>query len=175
MSLQCKFFVIPIKNVQESEKELNGFLRSVRVITIHREFVAQGENSFWGMAVEYAADGVVRTGEGETSLTGRKKVDYRDVLSPEIFAIFSKLRDWRKAAAAQEEIPVYTILTNEQLAKIAEKRITTKADLREIEGVGDARVKKYGEAVIKIVSEFPENKGSANETERQSLSSDSNS
>jgi superfamily II DNA helicase RecQ len=66
--------------------------------------------------------------------------------------LFAQLREWRKSEAAEIGVPVYTIFTNEQLAKIAEQKIRTKAGLQEIEGVGEAKVKKYGEAVIEIVS-----------------------
>ena len=50
---------------------------------------------------------------------GKQRVDYKEVLSPADFALFAKLRDWRKATAEQEGIPVYAVLTNEQLAAIA--------------------------------------------------------
>jgi len=79
-------------------------------------------------------------------------VDYKDVLSPEDFAVFAKLREWRKKTADAEAVPVYTIFNNEQLAKIVEKKIITKKALQEIEGVGEARVKKYGDAVISIMT-----------------------
>jgi len=173
MSLQYKFFIIPAATAEESESELNRFLRSVRVITIHREFISNGQNSSWAMAVEYLKDSSKESG-AETAASGKKKVDYKEILSPEDFAVYSKLREWRKLSATQENITMYVILTNEQMAKISEKRITAKAALSEIEGLGDARVKKYGDAVIKIMSEASENKGSENETERQSVSSDSN-
>ena len=38
------------------------------------------------------------------------------MLKPEEFEVFSRLREWRKAAAEKEGVPVYTVLTNEQLA-----------------------------------------------------------
>jgi len=57
MTIQYKFFTIPLKATREVETELNHFLRSQRVLTVHREFVTQGENSFWTMAVEYLSDG----------------------------------------------------------------------------------------------------------------------
>jgi superfamily II DNA helicase RecQ len=79
-------------------------------------------------------------------------VDYKELLKPEEFQVFSRLRDWRKAVAEKEGVPVYTVLTNEQLAQIVQKRINTKAGLKEIEGVGEARVEKYGEAVLKVVA-----------------------
>lgn len=166
MALQYKFFIIPVTDCENAESELNRFLRSVRVITVDREFVSNGQNSFWGIAVEYLYGGATP----ETASSGKKKVDYKEVLSREDFTLFQKLRDWRQIAADQEGIPVYAVLNNEQLAKIAEKRITTEAALREA-GISDVRIKKYGEAAIKVVVEH---KGSENETQRQSVLPDSN-
>lgn len=164
MTIQYKFFTIPIKATQEVETELNRFLRSQRVLTVHREFVSQGENSFWTMAVEYLSDG----GDDTRKPSGKKRVDYREVLSPDDFALFVKLRDWRKQAAEKEAIPVYTIFTNEQLAAFAKKKVTSKVEMKEIPGVGEARMRKYGDAVLGIVSGFPrglEGMGQKNETD----------
>ncbi len=152
MSLQYKFFIIPIRSAAETEPELNRFLRSVRVITTHREFVAQGENSFWCMAVEYLSDGSPQS-HSENTAGSKNRPDYRELLSPEDFAVFAKLREWRKEVAEKEAVPAYTVFTNEQLAKIAEKRIIVKSGLQEINGVGEARIKKYGDAVIGIVAQ----------------------
>jgi ribonuclease D len=151
MALQYKFFIIPIRTGAEAESELNRFLRSARVVTTHQEFVVQGKNSFWCMAVEYLSDGSPQSYSENAATGGRIKPDYRELLSPENFAIFAKLREWRKEIAGKEAVPVYTIFTNEQLAKIAEKRITAKTGLQEIEGIGEARIKKYGDAVIAVM------------------------
>jgi hypothetical protein len=56
MALQLKFFVVPIRAIEQTEAEINRFLRSVRVVTTQREFVAQGDNSFCSLAVEYLSD-----------------------------------------------------------------------------------------------------------------------
>lgn len=163
MSLQYKFVAIPIKSPEEAEEELNRFIRSVRVITTHREFIDAGEKSFWSVVVEYVSD-------GEAAVQpGKKRIDYRETLSPEDFAVFAKLRDWRKVIAAEEDIPVYNVFTNDQLAKMVEKRIMTKAALKEIEGVGEARMKKYGDAVIKIIKDAFPDKGGENEKSQSPL------
>jgi superfamily II DNA helicase RecQ len=70
------------------------------------------------------------------------------VLKPQEFEVFSRLRDWRKAVAEKEGVPVYVVLINEQLAQIVQKKTNTKAGLKVIEGVGDARVEKYGDAIL---------------------------
>jgi len=148
MTIQYKFFTIPIKATREVETELNRFLRSQRVLTVHREFVSQGENSFWTMAVEYLSDG----GDDTRKPPGKKRVDYREVLSPEDFALFVKLRDWRKQVAEKEAVPVYTIFTNEQLAEMAKEKVASKVEMKGIQGVGEARMRKYGDAVLGVVS-----------------------
>lgn len=150
MTIQLRFFTIPARNPAGAEDELNRFLGAVRVVHIHREFVAQGENSFWSIAVECL------TGEpGQAGASGGKRkprIDYKEVLSPEDFAVYARLREWRKQLAGEEAVPVYTIFTNEQLAAMVERRAVTRAELMEIDGIGEARAEKYGAAVIDILS-----------------------
>jgi superfamily II DNA helicase RecQ len=146
--MQLKLFVLPIKNLGAAEAEMNAFLRGHRVLAVKREFVADGENSFWTFCVEYL-DGA---GAGAMLPGGRPKVDYKEVLKPEEFEVFSRLRDWRKSVAEKEGVPVYTVLTNEQLAQMVQKQVKSKAGLKEIEGVGDARVEKYGDALVQLLA-----------------------
>jgi superfamily II DNA helicase RecQ len=89
---------------------------------------------------------------GQKDSLKKSKIDYKQVLTPNDFALFAQLREWRKIEAAEIGVPVYTIFTNEQLAKIAEQKVQARAELREIEGIGEAKAKKYGEAVIQIVN-----------------------
>ena len=42
-----------------------------------------------------------------------------------------------------------------QLAQMVQKKINSKAGLKEIEGVGDARVEKYAEALLRWRAEGP--------------------
>jgi hypothetical protein len=105
--MQLKLFILPVKNLDAAEGEMNAFLRSHRVLAVKKEFVADGENSFWTFCVEYLdspASGASWPGKGP-------KVDYKEVLKPEEFEVFSRLREWRKAAAEKEGVPVYTVLT----------------------------------------------------------------
>ena len=86
---------------------MNAFLRGHRVLAVKKEFVADGEISFWTFCVEYldgAGAGALRSG-------GRPpKVDYREVLKREEFEVFSRLREWRKSVAEKEGVPVYAVL-----------------------------------------------------------------
>jgi superfamily II DNA helicase RecQ len=144
--MQLKVFLLPIKNVTAAEAEMNAFLRSHRVLAVKKEFVCDGENSFWTFCVEYLESAPASPGPGNGG--GRPKVDYKEVLKPEEFEVFSRLRDWRKDTAEKEGVPVYVVFTNEQLAEIVRKRVANKTQLNGIDGVGDARVEKYGAAVL---------------------------
>ncbi len=140
--------MVPVKDAAAAEAELNAFLRSKRVVGMKKELIADGESSFWSFCVEYL------DGPGPANAPGKTgKVDYRELLSPADFAVFSKLRDWRRVAAEAKGVPVYTVLSNEQLAQIVQKRVGSKAALREVDGVGEARVEEYGEAVVRIMLE----------------------
>ena len=64
----------------------------------------------------------------------RGKVDYKEVLKPEEFAVFARLREVRKEMTQAEGVPVYTIFNNEQLAHMVQARARDRAALEKIAG-----------------------------------------
>ena len=64
------------------------------------------------------------------------------------FAAYSELRRLRKHLADREGVPAYAIFTNEQLAAMVQRRVASAQALGAIEGVGEARVDKYGEIFL---------------------------
>jgi superfamily II DNA helicase RecQ len=144
-----RIFRVPNRNPSAAEAELNGFLRSHRVLSVDRRFVDDGERSFWTFCVDYldTTGGPSMAAKGGGS-PNRSKVDYREVLSPADFSVFVKLREIRKQIAQEEAVPVYTVFTNEQLAQMVTSRATTKAALERLAGWGDAGIEKYGPRVV---------------------------
>lgn len=146
-------FHIPTLHGESGQAELNVFLRSHRVLKVERHFVPDGDHSFWTFCVDY-----LEATSGSVSGTGSKArataVDYREVLKPEEFALFSALRDFRKQIAQAESIPVYVVFTNEQLAQIAQNSVSTKAELEKIDGVGGARIEKYGDRLLACLAQL---------------------
>jgi superfamily II DNA helicase RecQ len=136
-------FVVPVHDDGSAIAERNGFLRSHKVLNGDRRWVDVGTQAFWVFCVDYLERGTggPQAGKGGTA---RGKVDYREVLSPEDFAVFARLRQMRKEISQAEAVPVYTVFTNEQLAQIVQTRAITKAALESIAGIGDARIEKYG-------------------------------
>ena len=82
-------------------------------------------------------------------------MDYREILSPAEFDRFAKLRALRKQLAEAEGVPVYTILTNAQLAGLARVVPQSKTALAEVDGLGPAKVERYGEALLDLLCAMP--------------------
>jgi superfamily II DNA helicase RecQ len=146
-----RFFVVPIRSVEAAQAELNAFLRGHRVLSIERRWVDQGENSCWSFCVDYL-ESAGSSGVPGKDGSSRVRIDYREQLSPEDFAVFARLRDLRKEIAQAESVPIYMVFTNQQLAQMVQARATTKAALEKIAGVGDARIDKYGHKVLEFLA-----------------------
>jgi ATP-dependent DNA helicase RecQ len=65
--------------------------------------------------------------------------------------LFDALRAWRRAQAARQAVPPYVIFHDRTLAEIARLRPTSAAVLARIDGVGQTKLDRYGEAVLEIV------------------------
>lgn len=126
---------------EEATRQLKPFLASHAIITTHQQFVSDGTRTGWAFSIEYDESALEKK---ET----KTKVDYREALRPEDFVLFNKLRDWRKATSEKEEIPAYAVLNNEQIADIARQRPKNLSQLVKTAGIGEARLKKYGAAIM---------------------------
>lgn len=147
--MQYKFFVIPVSDSVICEEELNRFLRGHRIVSVQRELVREGNAAYWALCVEYLPG---LTGNGQAVKPGgRTRIDYKEVLSEEDFAIFIRLRDRRKALAESEAVPVYAVCTNEQLSEMAKRRVDSLSALQQIEGFGEAKAAKYGNAFLEVL------------------------
>lgn len=147
-----RFFVIPVRQASAGEEELNRFLRGHRVLSVDRRWVDQGTESFWSFCIDYLETGQASSAPPGGAGESRGKVDYREILKPEEFTLFAKLRTLRQEIAKDEAVPVYMIFTNEQLAQMVRTGSRSKADLEKIAGVGDARIQKYGEQFLACVT-----------------------
>ena len=149
--MPMRTFMIPVTDNGEACDALNQLTRHVRVLSIERRFVDLGLQSFWSIIVDYL-EGKLEVSSGKVdSKSYRNKIDYRESLAPEVFAVYAQLRDFRKRLAQQEGVPVYTVFTNEQLAEIAKNKIDSKGALERVDGIGGARLQKYGDLLLQFI------------------------
>ena len=91
----------------------------------------------------------VQQSESLTKTSG--KIDYMKILTPEEFALFSKLRELRKELASKDGVPPFVVFTDEQLSLIVKHKPENLGKLTAIQGIGQAKAEKYGEAVLGIL------------------------
>ena len=116
--MALRFFLIPVQDIDAATTELNSFLSSHKILTIDRNWVDLGSNSYWALCVNYLQGGSAVPTRGNN--VNRSRIDYKEILTPIEFDVFSRLRELRKVLAQKEAIPVYALFTNEQLAQIVQ-------------------------------------------------------
>jgi ATP-dependent DNA helicase RecQ len=66
-------------------------------------------------------------------------------------AVFEQLRAWRGAAAKEQGVPAYVIFHDATLRQIAAQSPSTLTELSTVNGVGDAKLAKYGQHILDIL------------------------
>lgn len=147
--MNIRFFWVPACHSEPAEEELNRFLTTHRTVQLEKAFASSGTTPGWSICVEWLpvehGSPMPATAKPKTS-----KIDYRELLDDDTFHIFAVLRSWRKERAAEQGVPVYTVATNEQLARIARDRIQSKVDLERVDGFGSSRMGKYSDELLSL-------------------------
>jgi ATP-dependent DNA helicase RecQ len=62
--------------------------------------------------------------------------------------LFETLRETRRQLASESGVPPYVVFHDSTLREIAERRPRTLGELAEVQGVGAAKLERYGEALL---------------------------
>jgi len=84
-----------------------------------------------------------------SSGTAKSKLRYIDK------PLFEALRQLRSDLANEQGVPSYIIFSDASLIEMAEKRPLTADRFRFISGVGDMKLKRYGEPFMALIKQFP--------------------
>jgi len=69
-------------------------------------------------------------------------------------ALFQLLRARRLELAKKNGVPPYVIFHDKTLVEIATTFPTTPDELRQIQGIGDSKLERYGDEVLSVISDF---------------------
>ncbi len=125
----------------EEIDDLNKFLDSHRIIQVDKTLAAENGSGYYVFCITFDDK------RGQNDFT-RKSIDYKEVLSDEEFIVFSQLREIRKQTAEKFGRPVYTVFTNEHLAKMVTGKVHTLEGMRKIDGIGDGKITDYAEVFL---------------------------
>jgi ATP-dependent DNA helicase RecQ len=96
-----------------------------------------------------ALDASTRSGRPRKKRTSGDPI----AIGPHDQALFEALRAWRLEEARRQHVPPYVIFHDRTLAEIAATRPGTRQALAEVSGVGEGKLERYGEAVLKVLGE----------------------
>ncbi|WP_445487548.1 DNA helicase RecQ [Niallia sp. 03133] len=96
--------------------------------------------------------------KGKEVLLGRKSVLRKEqVIANKLMEdddLFQYLRTIRKNIAEEEKVPPFVVFSDETLRFIASNEPTTLIDFSNIKGIGELKLKKYGEIILDAISTF---------------------
>jgi HRDC domain/TgpA N-terminal domain len=65
--------------------------------------------------------------------------------------LYTKLETWRRETAKAEDRAAYLILTNDTMQQIATLKPQTTQELLDIKGIGEVKLERYGETLLKLI------------------------
>ncbi len=75
-------------------------------------------------------------------------------LSPTDVALLAELRRLRSGMAREAKVPAYVVFTDRTLVEMALRRPRSAGALTEIRGVGPAKLERYGERFLSVITQF---------------------
>ena len=125
------------------DDDLRHFLANKRVRSLQPAFFQHDGHPYWTMLIEY-----------EPLLSEAEQRPHEPDLPEERRLLLARLREWRKAQADRDGVPVFLIATNAQLLAVARRGPTSLEALRQIGGFGRKKVERYGAALVGLVGAF---------------------
>ena len=73
-------------------------------------------------------------------------------LAPEAHELFERLRAWRASQAKEQSVPAYVVFGDATLRALATDRPQSREALAGVSGIGAAKLERYGDAVLELLS-----------------------
>lgn len=149
-----KIFTMKYSEKSENfpDSAMSGFLADKEVLRWESHFFERKGEFFWTVLAEYRDSSMpVRVKNGEEKLE-KKEESYKTILTDADWPLFKMLKEWRGEESKKEGVPPYIICNNMQLARISVMRPTSLNALQGIDGIGKAKIEKYGKDILRIVS-----------------------
>lgn len=90
----------------------------------------------------------IQNGRASASKYAREREDPGEKLPERLRPLYRSLRQWRNDRAKQAGVPSYVIMRNVQVAEICRALPRTLESLKQIDGMGEATVSKYGREIL---------------------------
>lgn len=95
---------------------------------------------------------ISRATSSRSSGGGAKRSAAAADLTAEQAEVFDRLRAWRAAEAKEQGVPGYVVFGDATLAALAAHQPTSDEALLAISGIGQVKLERYGEAVLRVLA-----------------------
>jgi ATP-dependent DNA helicase RecQ len=133
---------------------VRDFIKDKEVLAIRDHFFMKNEVPYLVVLVTYDLR-QPETAAPTTSPRNQPDMSWRTQVSAEELPLFNALRDWRTERSKREGVPPYVICTNRQFAAMVKARPQSLGKLAEIEGFGKAKLEKYGQDILALLTRTP--------------------
>ncbi len=134
------------------EAPLRAFLEDKQLLQLSHHFFTLHGIPHLTCLLAYSASASVSQAPASTKpATKRNRApdhDPADGLTADQRITYEALRTWRADRARHDGVPAYVIFSNRELAAVASRRPQSPAALQKIDGIGSAKVERYGEAIL---------------------------
>jgi len=150
--MQHKIFTIPLIGGEHINDEMNAFIRANKTLNVEKQLLQTPNGWFWAFCIQFTQ------GQNNNSNYRTEKIDYMQILTGKPLELFNKLKEIRKQLAQKDGIPVYAIFSNDELAGIAQLPEITPANIKNIKGIGQNKVKSYANTVCTMLNPVSDEK-----------------
>lgn len=148
---------------QYSEKEIKNMIN----VLIAEKYMCLTESEYPVVRLTQRALTVLK-GEEQVFKKIQKKAQKTKVDN----SLFEILRSLRKSISEREKVPPYIIFPDSTLREISEYLPQTESALLKIKGVGESKLKRYGEEFLEIIKKYAEENGVTSSEKEEEYSSE---
>jgi len=152
--MELRIFTLKFNPVIDSfdDEIIRDFIKDKEILMVKDHFFVKSENPYLVIVITY---NLVRPDicESKKVYKGKRDELWRELITEKEMPLFNTLRNWRSERCKKDGVPPYVICTNRQLAEIALNRPQSLSVLNQTKGFGKAKITKYGDELLKILSE----------------------
>ena len=135
---------------------MTAFVRDKEVLAVKEHFFSVNDQPHLACLITYqdplpSSRGSAPDRNAPGDRRARRPKDALAALEPDERVLFGTLREWRNEVSRKEGVLAFVILTNRELIAILKARPATPNALLAIDGIGPAKVERYGKAILEIV------------------------
>lgn len=127
-------------------KALDYFVADKEIHGIENHFFSHNQQPYLTLIIHYYAPSLPKT-TGDSPKNSSEN-DPRKQLSEEQWPLYETLRQWRNERSKSDGVPNYQVFKNQVLVDLVKKRPDSINQLKEVSGIGQAKVEKYGSELL---------------------------